>query len=471
MESITREELYRLVWSEPITKIAPRYGLSDRGMGKLCARHNIPVPPRGYWARKAAGKRVSKASLPPGENVQITFERPTKEPSVLIQPEILPPEIEFERDPVNFVVVEPNAHLTHPLVRTTAAALRGQKPDRDGIIRRVDCLDIRVSSGSLTRALHIMQALIRALEQRGHSVVIKERHTQATVLGEAMNFFLRERLRRKVRGLTPDERQRRRLGLEVDPYELEPTGELSLSIDRGYGRSGPADSRSNKLEDLLNRFIEALIREAQRQKGSRADREREEQRRKEAEKQQRETRKQQLQAEAQVDLYDKLVQHWRRTEERRTFLRRLRDEIGPIDANSPLGEWLEWAESYTEVSDPLERFRNRQETIHLFFSAYHHEIRTIKAEGFKDPEPSLYGQQNPPAGIVLCDCSPGTGWLSEVMELEVPEDVVLPYETTTPGYAPRTFCIPARVLNEQVGKTPKENGRTDVGNLPSTQKA
>jgi hypothetical protein len=38
--TFTREELYTLVWSEPIQKIAPRYGLSDRGFGKLCARYD-----------------------------------------------------------------------------------------------------------------------------------------------------------------------------------------------------------------------------------------------------------------------------------------------------------------------------------------------------------------------------------------------------------------------------------------------
>lgn len=65
METITREKLHELVWSEPITKIAPRYGLSDRGLGKLCARFGIPVPPGGYWAKKAAGKRVTQKPLPP----------------------------------------------------------------------------------------------------------------------------------------------------------------------------------------------------------------------------------------------------------------------------------------------------------------------------------------------------------------------------------------------------------------------
>jgi hypothetical protein len=189
------------------------------------------------------------------------FDRPpkleeAKEPPA---PPALPPEIEFERDPVNFVFVEPNARLTHPLVSAAAAKLRGQRPDGDGIVRRLDCLDIRVSPAVLSRALHVMQALVRVLERRGHRIAVKKRSTEATVPGETMTIFLPERLRRRIRGLTPDDRRRRREGRDVDPYELEPTGELSLHIDNSYGRSRASDGKNHQLEDCLNPFIEAMI--------------------------------------------------------------------------------------------------------------------------------------------------------------------------------------------------------------------
>jgi hypothetical protein len=61
---ISREDLYERVWSEPIQKLSKEYGLSDVGLAKTCRRFNIPIPPRGYWAKKQAGHRVSKPSLP-----------------------------------------------------------------------------------------------------------------------------------------------------------------------------------------------------------------------------------------------------------------------------------------------------------------------------------------------------------------------------------------------------------------------
>ncbi len=48
MRETTRAEFYELVWSRPMTKVAEDFGLSDQGLAKICAKHSIPRPPRGY---------------------------------------------------------------------------------------------------------------------------------------------------------------------------------------------------------------------------------------------------------------------------------------------------------------------------------------------------------------------------------------------------------------------------------------
>lgn len=63
--SFTREELYQLVWSEPMIQLAKRFGLSDVGLAKACRRAAIPVPERGYWAKRQAGKPTARQPLPP----------------------------------------------------------------------------------------------------------------------------------------------------------------------------------------------------------------------------------------------------------------------------------------------------------------------------------------------------------------------------------------------------------------------
>ena len=55
-----RERLYQEVWSEPAQKVATRYRISGVMLGNVCRQLNVPKPPRGYWAKKAAGKRVPR---------------------------------------------------------------------------------------------------------------------------------------------------------------------------------------------------------------------------------------------------------------------------------------------------------------------------------------------------------------------------------------------------------------------------
>jgi cephalosporin-C deacetylase-like acetyl esterase len=61
-----RERLYAEVWSEPTQKVARRYGMSDVALAQVCAQLSVPKPPRGYWAKKAAGVTTPRApKLPP----------------------------------------------------------------------------------------------------------------------------------------------------------------------------------------------------------------------------------------------------------------------------------------------------------------------------------------------------------------------------------------------------------------------
>jgi len=75
-KTLTRTELYDLVWTRPRSSLAKELGISDVAIGKLCTRSHIPGPPPGYWARKAVGKAGRRPSLPirlPGHPVELSF--------------------------------------------------------------------------------------------------------------------------------------------------------------------------------------------------------------------------------------------------------------------------------------------------------------------------------------------------------------------------------------------------------------
>jgi hypothetical protein len=89
--SLGREELYALVWATPISRLSAQYGLSGNGLAKICRRLDVPYPPRGYWARKAAGKKVIQSPLP--------AVRPGTPKQVMITPSLpaeLPPQLPSE---------------------------------------------------------------------------------------------------------------------------------------------------------------------------------------------------------------------------------------------------------------------------------------------------------------------------------------------------------------------------------------
>jgi len=70
-KAVDRETLYNEVWTEPITTVAPKYGLSDVGLAKVCRSLSIPLPGRGYWAKLRSGGLVKQTPLPklkPGES-------------------------------------------------------------------------------------------------------------------------------------------------------------------------------------------------------------------------------------------------------------------------------------------------------------------------------------------------------------------------------------------------------------------
>ncbi len=59
-----RAALHEQVWSQPALEVAKSHGISGVRLGKVCRKLQIPVPPRGYWARVRSGQSVRKPGLP-----------------------------------------------------------------------------------------------------------------------------------------------------------------------------------------------------------------------------------------------------------------------------------------------------------------------------------------------------------------------------------------------------------------------
>jgi len=62
-----------MVWSEPMLRVAARFGVSSSYMARVCTLLNVPRPERGYWAKLAVGKAPKQPPLPeprPGDPLE-----------------------------------------------------------------------------------------------------------------------------------------------------------------------------------------------------------------------------------------------------------------------------------------------------------------------------------------------------------------------------------------------------------------
>jgi hypothetical protein len=95
-QRLTRKALIEAIWLEPMRILAPRLGVSDVSLAKTCRRAGIPVPERGFWAKRRAGAREVVPKLPPRplgipEEVFIGRGNPSYWEDRLTQREILEP--------------------------------------------------------------------------------------------------------------------------------------------------------------------------------------------------------------------------------------------------------------------------------------------------------------------------------------------------------------------------------------------
>ena len=210
LHELTRRAIYDLVWSSPMTKIAEDLGISDVGLKKICLKHRIPTPTRGYWAKKQAGKpvrqvRFHEAVDPQEEMVIIHGWRSTLAPEVR---QVMERERRKAKSsvPVVLAVPEPvvNAHLA---VAATAHALRKARPDGDGIVRAIRSghCGIEVGSASVERVITVLDALARALELHGQKLEPAGGHMLITSPPDTVTFTLKERIERRKHEPTMEE--------------------------------------------------------------------------------------------------------------------------------------------------------------------------------------------------------------------------------------------------------------------------
>ena len=197
---LTREELYQMVWSKPVTKWAKEFGLSDVGFAKICKKMKVPLPGRGYWAMVQKGLKLTRPILKPIHDSKQSVVEIRKRTLDVVKSKSADeddPLVLFEKLPENKIVVPERLHSPHPLVKTTETFLKSRDVDKYGRIMNhgLSCFNVRVSKALLPRTMIIMNTIIKELEKREMKIFIRERRHPNTILsikGEELEIGIEE---------------------------------------------------------------------------------------------------------------------------------------------------------------------------------------------------------------------------------------------------------------------------------------
>ncbi|RKE25908.1 hypothetical protein B0G76_7481 [Paraburkholderia sp. BL23I1N1] len=271
-QDFEREKLYEEIWSEPVKRVSKRYEISDVGLRKICISLDIPVPPRGFWEKLAAGKAMEKPSLQPTEGAttyrRSVFKNPQDdELSLRTRARI---DEDAARAPDIPTVSMPTSIVEClPLVKRMAKKLEGKHRDS----RAWPCCDgaglmrAAVSPQNSLRALLALNMLLETLIGAGYSLSSggkEDDPAYVTLLDSKLTFRVRERGRQEYIPLTREqlaENKRAGYNLNNQTYICHPTNELEISafdVGSNYATATTADSRTAPVETKICGFVGKL---------------------------------------------------------------------------------------------------------------------------------------------------------------------------------------------------------------------
>jgi hypothetical protein len=266
--SYTRQELYDLIWSTPISKLAEQFELSDRGLAKTCARHQIPVPGREYWAKLEAGQRATKTPLwnidNPGLEIVHVGEGKIARSSyaeMAIKATQAAQKIVAEEDghtraststpapkPVAETIPAKPPSKLHPSVAAFGRELLNAKPAHKG---NINVRWVQVPPEMAGRVLRLLSLLAYAFEPFGISFEASENRVQFSAGGTSVDFQITSPKKRVAR---PSKHS------DWTFCDYVPVGRLSFQM---FGRAEGsqknwADTETRQIEEQIDRIVQSF---------------------------------------------------------------------------------------------------------------------------------------------------------------------------------------------------------------------
>jgi hypothetical protein len=291
-----------------MTHLAKEFVLSDVALHKICRKHDIPTPPLGWWAKKAAGRKVSKTPLPRAKpdvaaHITISGGELRQEPNLIAtareNARILASSSQTAIEPASNVIV----------VRTAAKLRKAKSDATTGLVsvREPGLIAANIAPASIDRFEHALNKIVAACEGIGIILASGKAAASFSCDGEIIGFSVTEAVRREKHVLTAKEkadeearlkrRQRRWnrnewdadlsfLSNRLPEWDYHPTGQLSFELEHNYLLAGAPrrafrDAKTQRLETMASDMAVGLMVMAAAKKDDRARRDEAERIRKE----------------------------------------------------------------------------------------------------------------------------------------------------------------------------------------------
>jgi hypothetical protein len=258
--TLTRKELYDLIWTAPMSSMTKKYELSYSELRRICNDMCVPIPENGYWSKIHFGKPVLVEMLSEHYSGKDEITLAVRDVNIVSKADLqLSIGTSDEENSKSLFrvpdrLVNPDILITNTKDYYDAVKRYDWRSNTD-YPSRTDVINIDVSHDKLPRALRIMNAIIKLLRSRGHEIKIKNGVTYAVIEEGDIEIKLKEKNR------VSD------VKTEYGSRQLESTGKFIFIIG-DYHKKEVGDG-IDLIETKLDIIIAKLEAEGKREKEER----------------------------------------------------------------------------------------------------------------------------------------------------------------------------------------------------------
>ena len=372
LETLSREDLYALVWQQPLSRIGPRLGISGAALASRCHKLNVPYPPLGYWSKKEAGKPIQQTPLPQQTSGPSGHEASSSKMTIapVLRRITASPRALHPTEPTAAPPSDPNLDdldSLHPKVKAwvNEHAQEQRKRLQEHNRRSPDSWSWgQALMPDLTkRDLYRFRAtstLLHAIEEAGGRVekALLIGTITVKVIGREMEFKLVEKLKKPL--LAP---QGEAANWTAYPHHHQ-SGLFSSGMLRASfvtyipgGRPDWVETSKHRIDALMPEIVEQILAAGPKLKAWDEQRERDRLESQRREQERYERQRQREQEERRWRLVRDAATNWREKQQLDLFLqeleRRMAIEGDAVIEGRPLSEWIAWVRMQSDALDPF----------------------------------------------------------------------------------------------------------------------